>query len=55
MPKKSGTNLKGEFAFFNIRYEDGSQRSNRRVPSELLGRLEGDEPTCRTSCKKTAK
>ena len=24
--------------------EDDSQRSNRRVPSELLGGLDGDEP-----------
>lgn len=37
MAKKPGTNPKGEFAFFNVFYEDGSQRSNRRVPSELLG------------------
>ena len=44
MPKKPGTNLKGEFAFFNVSYDDGSQRSNRRVPSDLLGGLEGDEP-----------
>src|SRR3954451_16300880 len=44
MPKKPGTNPKGEFAFFNVVYEDGSQKSNRRVPSELLGGLEGDEP-----------
>ena len=44
MPKKPGTNPKGEFAFFNIVYEDDSVRSNRRVPSELLGGLEGDEP-----------
>jgi hypothetical protein len=44
MPKKPGTNPKGEFAFFNVVYEDGSQRSNRRVPSELLGGLDGDEP-----------
>ncbi|WP_439922761.1 hypothetical protein [Nitrobacter sp. JJSN] len=44
MPKKPGTNPKGEFAFFNVVYEDGSQRSNRRVSSELLGGLEGDEP-----------
>jgi hypothetical protein len=47
MPKKPGTNLKGEFAFFNVHYEDGSQRSNRRVPSELLDGLEGDEPARR--------
>jgi hypothetical protein len=44
MPKKPGTNPKGEFAFFDVTYEDGSQRSNRRVPAELLGGLEGDEP-----------
>jgi hypothetical protein len=44
MAKKPGTNPKGEFAFFNVVYEDDSQRSNRRVPSELLGGLDGDEP-----------
>ena len=44
MAKKPGTNPKGEFAFFNVTYEDDSQRSNRRVPSELLGGLDGDEP-----------
>ena len=44
MAKKPGTNPKGEFAFFNVTYEDGSQRSNRRVPSELLGGLDKDEP-----------
>ena len=44
MAKKPGTNPKGEFAFFNVFYEDDSQRSNRRVPSELLGGLDGDEP-----------
>src|SRR5579883_957453 len=37
-------NPKGEFAFFNVVYEDDSMRSNRRVPSELLGGLDGDEP-----------
>ena len=44
MVKKPGTNPKGEFAFFNVVYEDDSQRSNRRVPTELLGGLDGDEP-----------
>ena len=39
MAKKPGTNPKGEFAFFNVVYEDDSQRSNRRVPAELLGGL----------------
>jgi hypothetical protein len=44
MAKKPGTNPKGEFAFFDVVYEDGSQRSNRRVPADLLGGLDGDEP-----------
>jgi hypothetical protein len=44
MAKKPGTNPKGEFVFFNVQYEDGSQRSNRRVPAEILGGLEKDEP-----------
>jgi hypothetical protein len=44
MAKKPGTNPKGELVFFNVIYEDGSQRSNRRVPAELLGGLEKDEP-----------
>ena len=30
MAKKPGG--RAEFVFFNVTYEDGSQRSNRRVP-----------------------
>jgi hypothetical protein len=33
-----------EFVLFDVVYEDGSQRSNRKVPSDLLGGLDGDEP-----------
>ena len=44
MAKKPGTNPKGEFVFFDVVYEDDSQRSNRRVPADLLGGLEKDEP-----------
>lgn len=44
MPKKPGTNPKNEFVFFDVIYEDGTQKSNRRVPAELLGGLEKDEP-----------
>ncbi|GJE58466.1 hypothetical protein MPOCJGCO_0547 [Methylobacterium trifolii] len=29
---------------FDVYYEDGSQASNRRVPAEILGGLDGDEP-----------
>lgn len=44
MAKKPGTNPKNEFVFFDVMYEDGSQRSNRRVPADLLEGLEKDEP-----------
>jgi hypothetical protein len=37
-------NPKAEFVFFNVVYEDGSQTSNRKVPGEVLGGLDGDEP-----------
>jgi hypothetical protein len=33
-----------EFVLFNVVYEDGTQRSNRKVPADLLGGLDGDEP-----------
>jgi hypothetical protein len=33
-----------EFVLFDVIYEDGSQRSNRKVPGELLGGMDGDEP-----------
>ncbi len=42
MARKPAT--RAEFTFFDVVYEDGSQRSNRRVPSELLGGLDGDDP-----------
>jgi hypothetical protein len=42
MAKKPGS--KAEFVLFNVIYEDGSQRSNRRVPGDVLGGLDGDEP-----------
>lgn len=42
MARRPGS--RAEFVFFDVIYEDGSQRSNRRVPAELLGGLEKDEP-----------
>lgn len=44
MAKKPGSNAKAEFVLFDVTYEDGSQRSNRRVPAELVGGLDGDAP-----------
>jgi hypothetical protein len=35
---------RSEFVMFDVIYEDGSQRSNRKVDSSLLGGLDGDEP-----------
>jgi hypothetical protein len=32
------------FVLFDVLYEDGTQRSNRRVSSEILGGLDGDAP-----------
>lgn len=31
-----------EFAFFDVLYEDGTQTSNRKVPSSELNDLDGD-------------
>lgn len=42
MGKKSSK--KTEYVLFNVTYEDGSQRSNRRVPLEALEGLEKDLP-----------
>lgn len=33
-----------EMVLFDVVYEDGSQRSNRKVPADILGGLDGDEP-----------
>ena len=35
---------RNEFVLFDVIYEDGSQRSNRKVSADLLGGLDGDEP-----------
>jgi hypothetical protein len=42
MPRKPGLN--SEFVMFDVIYEDGTQRSNRKVPRTLLGGLDGDKP-----------
>jgi len=44
MARKPGTRASGEFVLFNVHYEDGTLRSNRRVPTEILGGLDADEP-----------
>lgn len=42
MARKPAT--KSEYVLFDVVYDDGAQRSNRRVPKEILGGLDGDEP-----------
>ena len=42
MPRKPGMN--SEFVMFDVVYEDGSQRSNRKVPRALTGGIDGDKP-----------
>jgi hypothetical protein len=42
MARKPAT--RAEYTLFDVIYEDGSRRSNRRVPSEVLGGLDGDAP-----------
>jgi hypothetical protein len=32
------------FVLFDVLYQDGARTSNRKVPSDLLGGLDGDEP-----------
>lgn len=38
LPQDRGTVL------FDVVFEDGSRASNRRVPMEILGGLDGDQP-----------
>lgn len=33
-----------EYVLFDVTYEDGSRKSNRRVPADILGGLDGDAP-----------
>jgi hypothetical protein len=44
MARKPGTRTSGDFVLFDVVYEDGTQRSNRKVPASVLGGLDGDEP-----------
>jgi hypothetical protein len=42
MPRKPGQS--SEFVMFDVLYEDGTQRSNRKVPRALTGGIDGDKP-----------
>ena len=36
-----------EFTFFDVLYEDGSRRSNRKVPTSAIGGAEDDDTLAR--------
>jgi hypothetical protein len=42
MPRRSTARRDEEFALFDVVYEDGTQTSNRKVPSAELDDLSGD-------------
>lgn len=42
MARRPGSRRVEEFVFFNVLYEDGTQTSNRKVPSAELDSVEGD-------------
>lgn len=42
MARKPGS--KSEYVLFDVVYDDGSHRSNRRVPKDVLNGIDGDEP-----------
>lgn len=44
MARKKSKPLDAAYVLFDVFYEDGSRSSNRRVPSDLLGGIDGDEP-----------
>ena len=44
MARKPGA--RAEFVLFDVFYEDGSQRSNRKVPSTVLGGLDHSRERC---------
>jgi hypothetical protein len=47
MPRKPGLNsefVMFDVLYFDVLYEDDTQRSNRKVPRTLTGGLDGDKP-----------
>jgi hypothetical protein len=44
MAKKKDRVEVGAYVLFDVFYEDGSRASNRKVPAESIGGLDGDAP-----------
>jgi hypothetical protein len=48
MARKKSKPLDAEFVMFDVTYTNGARTSNRRVPTSVLGGLDGDEPARET-------
>lgn len=48
MARKKSKPLDAEFVMFDVTYTNGARTSNRRVPTAVLGGLDGDEPARET-------
>jgi hypothetical protein len=44
LARKKSKPIESGYVLFDVLYEDGSRSSNRRVPRNILGGLDGDEP-----------
>ncbi|MGH6754123.1 MAG: hypothetical protein ACREDP_18365 [Bradyrhizobium sp.] len=44
MARKKSKPLDSAYVLFDVIYEDDSRKSNRRVPSSIVGGLDGDDP-----------
>ena len=44
MARRPGARRIGEFVFFNVLNEDGTQTSNRKVPCSVIEGIDGDLP-----------
>ena len=44
MARQKSKPLDAEFVMFDVTYVNGQRTSNRRVPTAMLGGLDGDEP-----------
>lgn len=47
--KKSKPTGAGEFTFFDVLYEDGSRRSNRKVPNSVFDGIDDDDDLARAA------
>jgi hypothetical protein len=49
MARKKPSPGTGEFTFFDVLYEDGSRRSNRKVPNTVFDGIDDDDELARAA------